>query len=80
MNSYNLSDEVISQIAKLIQLAILTGTDVIDNLRTLRVTESDTDEGALVLTDEYKEIANSHVEKLLKELSEISEEKSSEED
>ena len=33
MNQYNLSDEVITQIAKLVQLAILTGTDIVDNLR-----------------------------------------------
>jgi hypothetical protein len=34
---YKLSDETISSIAKLVQLAILTGTDVVDNLRTLRL-------------------------------------------
>jgi len=34
---YRLSDETISSIAKLVQLAILTGTDVVDNLRTLRL-------------------------------------------
>ena len=41
MNSYKLSDEVISQVAKLIQLAILTGTDIVDNLRMLRLTGND---------------------------------------
>ena len=30
-----LSDEVIGQLAKLVQLAILTGTDIVDNLRKL---------------------------------------------
>ena len=38
---YKLSDETIGQIAKLVQLAILTGTDVVDNLRLMRVTLSD---------------------------------------
>lgn len=35
--SYNLSDETIGQIAKLLQIAILTGTDIVDNLRTLQL-------------------------------------------
>ena len=72
MNSYKLSDEVISQIAKLIQLAILTGTDVIDNLRTVRVQQSELEDGALTLTPEYREIAEKQVEKLLAEVTELS--------
>lgn len=35
--SYNLSDETVGQIAKLLQIAILTGTDIVDNLRTLQL-------------------------------------------
>ena len=34
---YKLSDNAIGQISKLLQLAILTGTDIIDNLRTLKL-------------------------------------------
>ena len=63
---YRLSDEIISQIAKLVQLAMLTGTDV-DNLRTMRV-EQDGETDELVLTDEYREIAENQLEKLLQEL------------
>ena len=33
-----LSDDSISCIAKLVQMAILTGTDVVDNLRLMRLT------------------------------------------
>jgi len=72
MNSYKLSDEVISQIAKLIQLAILTGTDVTDNLRTLSVEESQSDEGFLILTPEYREMGESQVSKLLSEVEGLS--------
>ena len=36
-NSYKFSDETISQIARLLQIAILSGTDIVDNLRTLQV-------------------------------------------
>ena len=39
---YTLSDKAISQIARLLQIAILTGTDVVDNLRTLKIVVSGT--------------------------------------
>lgn len=38
MSSYNLSDKAIVRIVDLLQLALLTGTDIVDNLRTLRLT------------------------------------------
>ena len=68
-----LSDEVIGQVAKLVQIAILTGTDVVDNLRMLRVTLSEED-GDLVLTDEYRAMAAGQLEKMLQEISHASEE------
>jgi hypothetical protein len=39
--SYSLSDEVIAAIAQSVQLAMLTGTDVVDHLRLLEVEVSD---------------------------------------
>jgi hypothetical protein len=39
--SYRLSDETIGQIAKLLQVAIITGTDIVDNLRTIRLQVGD---------------------------------------
>ncbi len=60
------SDEVVGQIAKAVQLAIITGTDVVDNLRMMRV-ETDDETGLLVLTDEYREIASNQIEKLMEE-------------
>ncbi len=62
-----LSDEVIAQVAKLVQIAILTGTDVVDNLRMLRVTTGE--DGTLVLTDEYRAMAEAQVQKLMDEIS-----------
>ena len=64
----SLSDEVIGQVARLVQIAILTGTDVVDNLRMLRVTFNEED-GNLVLTDEYRAMASEQVEKMLQEVS-----------
>ena len=45
-----LNDEEIAHIAKQLQLAILTGTDIIDNLRMIRLQEKD---GQLFLDQEY---------------------------
>ena len=70
---YKLSDEVIAEIAKLVQLAIITGTDVVDNLRMIRVQESESLSEALSLTPEYRDTAEKQVQKLLSELSEVSE-------
>ena len=62
MNSYKLSDEVISQVAKLIQLAILTGTDIVDNLRMLRLTGND---DVLELDTEYSKNFEENLNKMI---------------
>jgi len=71
MSSYKLSDEIISQIAKLTQLAILTGTDIVDNMRTIRVEVSDSDVDTLVLTSEYRSDAEEQINKLMNEASSL---------
>ena len=68
MNTFRLSDEAIGQIAKLVQLAILTGTDVVDNLRMMRLSSDIEDEGSLILEDEYRGQAEGHIQSLLGEL------------
>jgi len=73
MKSYKLSDEVIAQIAKLVQLAIITGTDVVDNLRTIRVSTSEKDSDALTLTPEYRELGESQLENLLEKAENLNE-------
>jgi len=45
-----LSDEVIGHIAKQLQIAILTGTDIVDNLRLIDLHES---AGKIYLHPEY---------------------------
>ena len=49
--NYTLSDDAIAAIAKLVQIAILTGTDVVDNLRTLKMNTSSNN--SLVPTEEF---------------------------
>ena len=59
------NDEVIGHIAKLVQLAILTGTDVVDNLRTIRLTESN---GELFLSTDCAEQAEKNIQSMLSNL------------
>ena len=60
-----LSDSSIAQIAKIVQVAILTGTDITDNLRMMRL-KSDND-GLLILDEDYKSMFESHIESMLSE-------------
>ena len=62
MSSYKFSDEVVSQIAQVLQVALLTGTDIVDNLRTLRLTEKD---GALYPDPEYLQAFQDNIQKML---------------
>ncbi len=57
-----LADSAIAQIARLLQVAILTGTDVVDNLRTLRLTEAD---GKLEASDDYVQAFNDNLQTML---------------
>jgi hypothetical protein len=43
MKELRLSDETIGHLAKILQLALLTGTDVVDNMRTIRLSLSEED-------------------------------------
>ena len=68
-NNLNLSDESIGQIAKLIQMAILTGTDIVDNLRMLRLV---CDGDSLYLSKDYQESFNANLDKMVEEVKESS--------
>ena len=59
-----LNDHVIAHIAKQLQLAILTGTDIIDNLRMIRLQE---EEGQLYLDPEYVLTAEENEKKMLEQ-------------
>lgn len=64
---YKLSDELIAQIAKSLQVAMLSGTDIVDNLRLIRV-EVSGDE--LKPTSESKQSFDNGIEKMLSEIKE----------
>ncbi len=59
-----LNDEAIGQIAKILQVAILTGTDIVDNLRTL---ELEVQGETLTLTSEYKTNFDKNLQDMLQE-------------
>lgn len=61
--TFNLSDASIAQIAKLLQLAIITGTDIVDNLRLMRLTAGE--DGSLVPETEYLENFEKNLNKLI---------------
>lgn len=69
---FNLSDEFIAQVAKLLQMALLTGTNIGDNLRLVQVTPNE--DGKLVLTEEYRNSFETNIQKMLAEAEDIKEE------
>ena len=64
----NLDDTTIAQIVKLIQMAFLTGTDIVDHLRMLLLEEDEN--GKLVINGEYAKAFNDSLEKMLSNVKE----------
>lgn len=60
-----LHDNCISHIAKIVQLAILTGTDIVDNLRAMELTDID---GLLDLNPEYIQTFEANLSKLVESI------------
>tara|TARA_A100000164_G_C21446597_1_gene558052 strand:+ start:278 stop:520 length:243 start_codon:yes stop_codon:yes gene_type:complete len=70
LTTLKMSDETISQIARLLQVAILSGTDVVDNLRTMRLVVQD---DALHPDPGFIEAFESNIQKMLEEVVTVSE-------
>ncbi len=66
--SYKLSDQTIGQIAKLLQIAIITGTDIVDNLRTIRLKVNDSEQ--LDPTQDYLETFEENLSRMIENLAE----------
>ena len=66
--SYTLSDDVIAHVAKLLQLAILSGTDVVDHLRMVKLENSNENNAKLVLNTDYSKNSDEQIEKMLSEV------------
>ena len=63
MTTYTFSDEVIAHIAKSVQLAILSGTDIVDHMRQIQVTPNNED--SLELTDEFRASSEDNISRML---------------
>ena len=63
MASHKLHDSAIAHFSQLLQLAILTGTDIVDNFRTVVLTE--VEGGKLVIDPEFKTQFDQNIEKLI---------------
>ena len=77
-NIYRLDDEVLMDIARQVQVAFLTGTDVIDNLRTIRLSTSNSNEGVLYLSEDYRENSEANIQTLLERAQELQAESTTE--
>ncbi len=66
--SYQLSDNVIARIVQILQEGMMSGTDITDHIRMIRV-ESD-DEGKLQLTAAYAQQVQEGFEKINAEMAE----------
>ena len=64
-----LSDEAIAHIAKLIQLAILTGTDVVDHMRMITLESED---NILNLNADYEKQSEENIVKMLNQIDSLS--------
>ncbi len=61
---YSLNDEVWHKVVQVVQLAMLTGIDVVDYFRQIRVVESSQQDSDLVLSESYKVIFDKTIEDL----------------
>lgn len=68
---YKLDDSVIAHIVRVLQVGLLTGTDITDHMRMFVLEPSTVHAGSLVLTPEYIEKDANDVEKLLEEAAAI---------
>lgn len=66
---YTFSNNLVATIAQLIQLAILTGTDVYDHLLTLQTVVDG--EGKLIVSPAYQEKLNAEVLRLTQQAEEM---------
>jgi|TARA_R110001599_G_scaffold71320_9_gene199160 hypothetical protein len=68
MKNTTLTDNAISHIAQLVQVAILTGTDIVDNLRAAQFVDKN---GQIDISPDYYENFNSNIQKMLSDAEEL---------
>lgn len=68
--TFKLSDDIIALVRDLLQLSLLTNSNIIDHLRAVVVEAETARPNYLTLTPEYVEAYNTHIEKLNQEAQE----------
>lgn len=61
--SFRLDDNVIAHIARILQVSMLTGTDIIDHMRMIRLDQKDE---SLILQKEYADVFDGSLDSMLK--------------
>lgn len=56
-------DSVVGHVAKILQMALITGTDIIDHMRMIRLSEKDE---KLFLQEDYQQTFDSSLDTMLK--------------
>jgi hypothetical protein len=69
-----LNDNTIGHIAKLIQMALITGTDIVDHLRMMQLEVSSNNDGSLVLQEEYSALHDKSINEMIAALKPAEEE------
>lgn len=69
---YKLSDNVVVNIVQLLQLSMLTGTDISDHFRLIRLEESTLDKNKLELSSDYVKNHNKMIKTLVGEAEALS--------
>ena len=67
---YTFSNNLVATVAQLLQLAILTGTDLNDHLMTLQMVDSAGD-GKLTISPEYQQKLNAEILRLVQKADEM---------
>ena len=69
MTSYKHHDGMIGLLAQLLQIALLTGTDIVDHFRTLQLVDDGT--GKLVPDPAFREQFEANLQRMLEEASKL---------
>ncbi len=68
---YRLDDEVVAEVARSLQRALLTGTDIVDHIRSIELNVA-RGSNRIVLSEEYLERTQSNDQRMVEEAEELS--------
>lgn len=68
---FKLNDEFIVQLTRVLQLSMMTGTNIVDHMRQIRVEEKD-ETGSVVMTPEYLQYFDDNIKKMMEEVERLS--------